>query len=421
MDKKPRWKELVEREKNFRADYDLFQEHVKGNEAFFENLQAILESIILDLSKMRGLGEEQILKIIFSRVYNFVVMSNNTFSVFNDNSRLYENVFEACFFTTLCIFIHETKRIKGVSLREFLYKHSPIGYNVKNSQYYFDFNKRDRYHYTSSGYYKLKDEEVTFRKMRNRLLSTRTVYYKQSEWSAMQRSSEHEWAFHYALKNLNDDLVDIYKRIGNLHNDIHEAIRVFKANPEDETHYNRFQCAYKKFLLKLKKINYEKSLKLKKEILSHILEDKSYYGMNIYRFEKKLRLYNIIDEIKSLVECKNEEEEKNIVVKSVILNDIHFPKLYQNFAAFDDPRHTDHYAIIFNSFRNVVVGTSRLVIDYFVESGYLGKWEDIFLDTINKMTESVFYNPEEIDYTVMLGSQEKYIKIISAHVVSRGK
>jgi hypothetical protein len=189
-----------------------------------------------------------------------------------------------------------------------------------------------------------------------------------------------------------------------------------KEAPKDDGD-QKLEVAFKKFLSKQKKIKYEKFLKLQKEILFHISKDKTYYGMNIFRFEKQLRLHIIASEVKCLLECKNEEEENRAIEKTIALNDIYFPKLYQDFSSYDDITYTASCASRFNSLNNVVVSSSRLIIDALIEKEYFGEdWETLFLDTINEMTESVFYNPDEIDYTVTAESQEKFAKILSALV-----
>jgi hypothetical protein len=318
------------------------------------------------------------------------------------------------------MFLHSTKRSKGLSLRQFLYEYSPNGYNDKSSKNYFDFDERDREHYSSYGFNNIKSEETSLRKMRHRLLSSREVYNKNPEWSAIREDSEHEWAFMYVLNSLNDELLDTYKRIGNLHNETYTAMRKYKdkirTGPKDEDFYYILEDAYGKFLSKLKKIKYVHFLNLQKGILSHIHENKSHYGMNIYRFEKQMRLYNITSEINCLRECKDEKEEAKFLKKSVILNALHFPKLYQDFSIVDDLAYTAFCADTFYSFRKVIVCSSLIIIDRLIENEWFGDWKTLLLDTINEMTESVFCDPNEIDYNIAPESPEYFEKIISAPV-----
>ncbi len=140
MDMKPFWYELVERAKNFYGDYELFQKQVVGNEAFYRELYNLKEDIIVDSAKVRELNSEQLLKTAFTRVYNFIAKMNDAFLIFDEDTRIHDDVFEACFFTTLGMFIHETKRIKGMSLRTFVYNNSLNYYNEKESSNYFFLN-----------------------------------------------------------------------------------------------------------------------------------------------------------------------------------------------------------------------------------------------------------------------------------------
>ena len=139
--------------------------------------------------------------------------------------------------------------------------------------------------------------------------------------------------------------------------------------------------------------------------------------MNIYRLERELRLYIITNEVKKLLQCKDQAEEIDILRKSILLNDIHFPKLYQAFSNLSDVKYTAFCANRFSCFIDLVVSSSRLIIDELIEKSFFGEdWENMFLDTIDKMTESVFYDPKQFDYTVTPGSQEKFKKVISAPV-----
>lgn len=415
-----RWHELIGRAKHFRGDDELFKKQALENEVFYMALYDLKENLIAGLGKIGELNRQQILERVFLEVFNFVTRQYSGFAVFCKNKILYEHVFEACFFTTLCIFINGTKRIKGISLRRFLYEYSPNQYNfkgsndVKRSKCYFDYDYPEK---DSLGFTYIEKEETTLRQMRYRLLSTRTAYDKRPEWAALRVDSKYEWAFLYVLNDLDQDLLDVYKRIGNLYNDINAALHAYKTSPTDREHHDRLEDAFMKFTSKLKKIKYAKFLGLQKEILLYICNNKSHYGMNMYRFERKLRLYNITSEVKRLLEAKDAAEESNIIKKAVILNNLHFPKLYQDFSDFPDLRDTAFCSNIFSLLMDFVVGSSRLIIDELVEKGFLGEdWEKFFLDTINEMTERVFYNPMQIDYTIAPGSQEQFNEFISAPV-----
>ena len=415
---KPRWYQLIERVKNFHGYHKSFVEKAKKNEAYFAGLQELCDQIDVDIDTLPGLSKEQSLKMIFKRLYNFAIRSSGAYRLFDESSSLYTNVFEACFLTSLCMFIHETKRIKGMTLRNFIYMNSPHGFFNKESPNYFDItgetrNDPDKRSKIASAMNLLEKEEITFRQQRYRILSNRTVYNEHTEWSSMRLSSEHEWAFQYVLNDIGENLAKTYRDFGNLY----KVINAKLDSSKDEGYKERVAGGYKSFQNKLKKIKYEAYLALNKEILTHICKDKKYYGMNIYRLEKGLGLYSVTSEVNRLLECKDKEHECRTIEKSISLNGLHFPKVYQDFSSFDDSAYTVSCANIYYKLRDAVVGASRLVYDSLIDIGCLGEdWESLFLNTINDMTERVFYDPEKIDYTVTPESQEKFMELISAHV-----
>lgn len=418
-----RWHELIGRAKHFHGDYEVFKKQALENEVFYMALNDLKENLIAGLTKIGDLSRKQILEQAFSEVFNFVTSQYSGFSVFYRNKTIYGHVFEACFFTTLCMFIHGTIRIKGVSLRRFLYDTSSNKYNfkgsddIKRSKYYFDYDRPEK---DSLGFKTIKEEETTLRQMRYRLLSTRATYIKKPEWSAISVDSKIEWAFMYVLEELgnsNKELFDTYKRIGNLYNDIIKELSCYRIDPLNKANYSRLESAYKKFSNKLRKIKYENFVELQKEILSNICKDQSHYGMNMYRFERSLRLFNITSEVKGLLDTKDDKEECYRIKKSIILKDIQFPKLHQDFSALGELEDTALCAGKFLLLMDFVVGSSRLIIDELVELNIFGEdWENLFLDAINDMTEKVFYDPAQIEYTITPNSQEKFEKVVAAPV-----
>ena len=414
MEPKPEWREFVDRAGQFHWNVELIKNQIVGNEIFFRNLYSFKNNIVDELDETGNLSEKQVLKKVFSEIYNFTIRSDEQFIIFAEGVDpfvqgvyVHESVYEACFFTVLCMFLHDTKRIDGKSLRRFVYDNSLEYYNDKKSPNYFPFD--------SSSSDKLLNEESTLRKTRNRRLSDRPVYNKRTEWSAMSKDSEHEWTYYYILEVIGDEEKDTFKRINVLYNDIKKVIKT----DGDGGYEIRLEKAYKKFLSKLKKLKYENYLKLQESILEHIYENGNYYGMNIYRFEKELKFYLVTYEIKCLLDCKDGDEEKDILVKSIILKDIHYPKVYKDFASFSDLPLIQNYTQVFNKFRYMIIISFYLVMDEVIEKGYLGEnWEKLFLDMINGMTENVFYDPKKIDYTVAPGSQERFMEILDAPVRS---
>jgi len=338
-------------------------------------------------------------------------MQNPEYEIFDANSFYYDDIFEACMFSALCMFIHDTKKIKAMSISDFLYEHSPYKKHYKDRRY---IHKKVDDNLTS--------EETSLRQKRYRLLSQRPVYIKRPEGSAIPKSSEHEMSFLYplTLDGLeNAELRDTYKKIGNLYKNVSTAFN--SAN--DEGYPARLDKAYKSFTNKLKKIKYEKSVELQHEILEHICENERYYGMNIYRFEKLLRFWNIGYEVTRLLDCKGvADEEARVLETSVRLNNVWFPNIYKKFAEIDSHDEMEVYAILFGGLMNQTVISSRLILDGLVEEGIFGtdgEWENLFLDTINQMTDKVFYNPREISSvpdSELPEVQEAFQLVLDAHV-----
>lgn len=405
MENKDNEPELIKRAKNFHGKFDPLKVH---NELYYQELQGLCDDIDVCIDELGGSDRDN-LEMIFSRIYNFVIHFNNDYAVFSQNSCIYNDVFKACMFTALCSFLYDTKRIKGLSLRKFTYEHSSLQYNKKGSANYFDYER------TRKESIKGKDiisEETNLRAYRRRFLSKRPVYNDSTEWSAIRKTSEHEWSLYFILEGADDNIKDTFKRIKNLYNDIHEALN---SSKDDTAKYKEvLDNAYKKFYSKLTKIKYENVLELYKYCLNHICKDTMCYGINLFRFEKELKAYITTLEIKHLLEAKTNEQKNNILQCSILMKDLTFPKLYQYFSSLNYYPRMIFYLTTFLQLCTDIVITSRLAIDQFIEYGILGgDWETLLLKTTNEMVEDVLYNPEEIDYSVTPMSQEMFIANIS--------
>lgn len=396
------YSDFIQRWNNFHIDRNRIKEII--DEDTFLQLYDLLNHIITDFDKTANLEPKQVLQKSFNIIYDFIIQLDSSLSIFNINTNFYQHIHDACFFTVLSLFLFHSNRIPGKSLRRFVYDNSTAHYNQNGSRNYFDFE--------NSSDDNLLNEESTFRKMRHRILSNRNIYIKRPEWSAMSADAESEWAFYYTLTNLNDTLRDTYKRLGNLYNDVNRILEL----SGDSDYSSKANSAYQKFLSKLHKIKYENYLDLLKNIVKHICQNKDYYGLNIYRFEKEMRAYNITHEVTSLINCKNESERQNIIVKSYILSNIFFPKLYKDFSLLD-LSDTIRYTLLFDRFMAAINNAYLLVIDELIDSQYLGKNWDVFLrNTINDLTNQVFYDPQEIDYTILPESQTLYEELLSSAV-----
>jgi hypothetical protein len=348
-------RELIERANNFNWNWDKdFLEDIYRDKRLFEHLYDFFEST--DIKEYSDFINKtsislQPLDLIFTEVFNTAIFVDDEYKIFQEDTPFYSNMYDAYYFTSLCSFLHSTKRIKAMSLRDFLYNNSSYKYNVKGTPLYFDLNKHGKGDVKSEGYGQIRIEEDTLRQKRHRLLKNRPVYIKKTEWSAMSADSEYEWSFLYVLNSLDDDLADTYKRLGNLYNDVNKVLE--KENPSKED----LEYAYNKFYSKLKKIKYNLLLEIQKRILEHVNGNKRHYGINLYRFEKELRLYNIANEVKNLLECKNETEENSVLKRISILNDIYFPNVYRDFCIHCNPDNIGigHYASAFRKLKGVSV------------------------------------------------------------------
>lgn len=312
---------------------------------------------------------------------------------------------------SLCQFLYESRRIKGKSLRKFIYDNSPKKYNVKGEPLYFDYAKKGREFLESNSDEpenssdSILQDDTKLRQYRKRLLGERPVYQASTEWSAIRKVSEHEWESYFLLGEADEEVRDTEKRIRNLYKDLYKALET----DIDENYNKKLDRASEKFCSKLKKIQYERYLKLVKFFLEHIGKDKTCYGINLYRLEKEMKFYRITTDVKRLVESESEAETECIVNQSILMDNILFPKLYEHFRSLPDTGLTKIYADTFRQFFDEVVRSSRLIIDKFVEVGVFGEdWEWIFLKTTNELAESVLYSPSEINYSLTPESQREF-------------
>lgn len=396
MNEQNEYNKLLEHNKNFYSNSKTFKKTAEQNIPFYTALYDLRTQILSALDEENFSDKKQMLKSVFLCIYEFIGASNDKFSIYRNPSPFYEEAFEACFFTSLCMFLNHTTRIKGKGLEAFIKDNSP------------SYNANDPY-----AKYSLTCDKDSLRKYRNRLFSQRPVYIQRKEWNGMPADSEYEWTLKYVLEKADETTQDTFKRIGNLYKGFN-----FEKNKSD-TDIDNLRNAYKKFLSKLKKLKFKNYLNLQKLFLTHICKDKTYYGINLYRFEKETRLYITMDEIRSLLECKTDKEEKEFLVKSSILEAIYFPKLYKKFCSISKPDHLYIEIQVFLFFLDCIITSSKLIIDELVEIGYLGDdWNNLFLEIINEMAEKVFYNPDELDFSFPDSPkvQESFEKILAVPI-----
>ena len=400
---------FIELLKNFHGgDYSSYKID-KENYMFYTKLYEMSLSIQQSPLDFKQHCIDDQIKDILKTIFDSLV-SSNEFRIFNINSPYYNRVLEACLFTTLCHFINKTRRIKALSIRDFLYHNSSCGYSVKGSNYYLDINNPDK---ASTAFHLIDLETAKLRKMRHRLFSTREVYDKRSEWSAIPISSVHELSICWSLiQAQSEDLIanyKIFKRIGNLNNDI---VNVLKS-PKDHDFLHRLDNGIIKFTSKVKKLNFEDVLIFDKFVLNKICENKAYYGINIYRFEKLLRLYNLTYEVHHLEKCNTSNEERRFLETTVVLREIYFPKIYQQFSTIQDTLTMYNYANSFTALLNFFTFSSCLIIDYLIDINFFGEdWNRVFINILNDMVKDVFYDINDIDFSISSMSQKNFEKIL---------
>lgn len=392
---------IVERAQNFRWNFEELERNTLKESSDFVEFATTFETLkdeavaFSSSNTAKNMSRSELLLKIFSKMYSCVKPS---IFVQICQPSLGRRVYEACLFTTLCTFLHSSKRIRGKSLKDFVLHNHPLGFDDKESP-----------NYRTTLW---DDESDKLRQFRHRLFSTREVYIKDTQWTAITKDSEHEWTFFYDIDNESDPVKDTFKRIKNLYTDIYKAF----GTAIDSGYEARLISAYKKFMSKLSKIKYENYLELQKSILSHICKDEEFRGINIYGLEKELRPYITIQEVKRLSICQSPDEEQHILTQFTILKDICFPKVYESLAQLPlDPMM--ECAGAFSVFLPYVNFLGCLIIDELIEMNVFGDdWGSSFLKTINGMAENVFYNPSELDFTTTPKSQKSFIDFISAPI-----
>lgn len=414
MDERKLWQDLYDREQNF---YDSGEWNISKNSPLLPEFEALYMDLEVGISR---LNEVSALRLIYSKTYDFVMALDLTYSFFGKSTPLYKIVFDSCMFTGLCMFLHNTKRIKGSTLSQYIYDHSRFGYNDKTSSNYI---KHEGTWKQGERTESLDSDERTLRQFRHRLFKSRIMDNRRPEGSAMPKYSEYEWEqyFDYVDASGKGDpqLRETLKRIKNLYNGVYEAIN----SPKDNGYGKRLEDAYVKFQSKLQKIKYKDYLALCKSILEYIervrvdAEAKRAgsisYGINLYRFEKLLCLFEFTNDVSRLLKSEDEQERADFYVRSSILRDICFPKIRNEFWKLNSIVDVEFIVCKFSVFINDFISLSRLLVDKFIEDGHFGEnWEKHFVTEINRMAEQIFYTSNDIDYSIDSESQEAFEMIL---------
>lgn len=420
----PEWYNLIKCGSNFYWNFDELKDYTLNNVLFFREVCKVKNEISPTLWRLREQNKrEQMLHTLFSEIYELVTMRNPEFTYFLKKSPIYSSTYDACLYSTLCLFLYYSKRRKRISLTQFTYENSLNLFNDEHSVYYCPSNQ-----YSDI----LNTKTDSIRKVRHRILSNRSVYDHFPQWSILTEDLVYEWNLYNILSEtppppatetwrLNhglttkefDTIRDTLKRIHNLYNDINNMLKAERS----ANYIEQSQNAYKKFNAKLKKIKYENYVKLQKVFLSYICENPKYLGILLYRYERQNKPYIITSEIKYLLNCKDDTERRDIIYKSIVLENICFPKLYNDL--FKSPPNIDMARTVkeFPHLNFLLDFSVCLILEDFIESEFFEEdWETFFLDTLNTMSKNVFYTPNEIDFSITPKSQEKFMEILSAPI-----
>ena len=273
------WQELLDHAKNFDDIKDGLHFSPSSDESidtpFYYHLENVYLTLKADIScweRMHGyqLDDRKKLELIYQRCFNFSKMNEKDYEIFSEGHPFYQDVYNICLFMTVCEFLHNTNKTKSISLRKFTYKYSHMKYNEKRSGNYFDFDERG---YGCEQRDIFRTEEGTLRKHRNTLFSKRGKKIHTTEWRAMPKSSEHEWALYFSYSMDKDpnssfdrEMKDTFKRFLNLYNGIDETLN----SPMDGSYLKRVERKFDQFYSKAEKISYQSYLKLCQFILAHL-------------------------------------------------------------------------------------------------------------------------------------------------------
>lgn len=207
---------LLSRVKNFRWNLASLEKRYREDEDSFLDLERLGDEVIACYKNCHGegLSPEECLDQVLRKTYDMINKTELAPQLLCEKSSFADHIYEAYVFTACSSFLHASRRIEGMPLTEFVKKNSSLDFRNSYSPNYREPNL-------------LQAETNRLRKARQRLLNQGQVYIKQNtQWNAMTKDSEYEWARYYALEDSNAVARDTDKRIGNLYKGIKEAINV---------------------------------------------------------------------------------------------------------------------------------------------------------------------------------------------------
>lgn len=395
---------------NFRWNRDSCEKIIEGNSEFFEAAD-FFEQFILSSRYSTDIrfpkennDDKQLLKNVLSKIYDFIydgtVTTYDPLRITFSKKSLNETVASSCIFTILCTFLHTSTRMKGKPFPDFICEYDPQrDFYLKN---YGQCSKAD-----------IENDAARLRKSRYRKLRQGSVYIPEYKWAAVSADLEHELSFRFVIEQSDPDLVDTYKRFGNLYNDILKTIDGEKGNDYAKNLLN----AEKKFLAKVHKLDYSKYLRLQQQIIAHLKSERKYIGINLYRLERTMMPWRMISDVNFLLSHKcGSKTETAFLQKTAYLKEIPFPKIYCALRSLTESAENIRlYADLFDEFIYYSNIVGCLILDTLIEENFLGNnWADTMRCIMNDLAVNVLYDPEELKLdTPEENAQEKFEALLS--------
>ena len=205
MCKDNNWVDLSKRNYNFHGNHEDFDRQVFGDPFFYMSLYDFRTELLQILEKDDMSDKKVLLRKVFIYIYLFLCVPDNHFSSFNNSSPYFKEVFEACYFTTLCNFLHDTTRIDAKNQETFIKDNSPdypLRLKERNGQFY------------------LKCEKDSLRQDKHRLSQTKPTSIKRKLWQGFSADSEYEWALRYELESADENIKNTFKKVKTLYNSL---------------------------------------------------------------------------------------------------------------------------------------------------------------------------------------------------------
>jgi len=425
----------VDTNKKIIAEYD----------PYFRKVFDLYKSIEATRVHTQTIDAEEILQAIGGNIHNLIISGFRAFEIFDKDSRIFfdmapkmeqsfneiarerypsggekelklfvdsffaNSVVICCLFTSVCRFLRETKRSEGKTVGKFLHENYTANHPIHPG------SSQAKEDLVYSKDVLLKSEESSFRKRSEKLFSSRKGHVYRHEWSTIPPDSEFEMGMMWNLKYTRPDLEDTHKRIGNLYLHINELEKKSHADfSEDE-----LDNAYNKTISKIEKVKYPKFLELGKYCLEEISKDENskYYAINLYRFEKKIKLFNTTRIIPFLLHDGEAGREDVFLTKISLLDEIPFPSLHSKLFGVERIDDLAKCVHLFEDYRDFFAISSLLIFVALVDTDFFGdSWLDLFCSFSKNMAPYVLYNPSSVDYSIHQGSQEAFEKLLKRPV-----